>query len=378
MDQRRFKTWMLPVCAAGLLLATGMLYHSLSGGQLVGCGTGSGCDSVTGSPWAWVLGGIPVSLPAAVTWLLLGLCVLFFGGDSAESRSLDRLLRPMMAVLGGCLLGAALWFGWLQLGVLHAFCKYCTLLHVLGCAAAALVLILHLRGDPGQPRRSPWPWFAAGLAAAAVFALVQTRTLPDTVYDSGRTGAPLPTFEEGDLPVLGESGSQSITLLFDFQCSHCRRLHSLLPELLDRAGGQMRIQLCPVPLSSACNPYIPAAGTDRFAGSCALTRYALAVWFTRPEVYAGYWDYLMGDGDTLRKITPAEAESRARELLGEGFEAALADPRIDACIRRAEELFGRTATTDRSGVPRLIHAQRWLVPEVDDADALLALIRTEL
>ena len=126
---RRFKAWMLPLCAAALLLAGWMLYHSLSGGQLAGCGAGSGCDEVMSSPWAYVLGGVPVSLPAVPVYLLILVCLLFLGGESAESRSLDRLIWRLLPLLGGCLVGVALWFSGLQLFVLHSFCKYCTLLH---------------------------------------------------------------------------------------------------------------------------------------------------------------------------------------------------------------------------------------------------------
>ena len=352
-----------------------MVYHSLSGGQLAGCGAGSGCDAVMGSPWAWMLRGVPVSLPAALVYVLLIVCLLFLGGDSAEARSLDRLLRRLLPLLAGCIVGAALWFSYLQIIVLHAFCPYCTALHLLGCVVASIILI--------DSFRRPSLWFAAGLLAAALFAFVQAKTLPDAVYDSGRTDAALPAFAEGDLPVVGDNSHsgldpESLTLLFDFQCIHCRRLHRILPDLLERAGGRYRIQLCPVPLSSACNPYIPASGIDRFAGSCPLTRLALAVWYARPDAFAAYWDYLLGDGDEHATISPADAENRARALLGDGFEAALADPRIDATLRRAEELFGRTSTSEKSGVPRLIAGQRWLVPETTDADELLELIRTEL
>ena len=375
MTLRRFKTVALLLCAACLALAGWMLFHSLTGARMAGCGAGSGCDSVMGSPWAYVLGGVPVSLPAAVAYVLLALCLVFLGGESSEDRSLDRLLWPMMLVLGGAILGAAIWFCFLQLFVLHAFCKYCTLLHLLGILLAGWIMFA---GRPFDRLRNR-SWFAVGLLAAALFAFVQSRTLPAAAYDTGRTEVALPAFTDGEIPVLGPSDApDELTLLFDFQCNHCRRLHQILPDLLEKAGGQYRIRLCPVPLSSACNPYIPASGIDRFAGSCQLTRFALAVWYARPDVYEAYWDYLLGGGDERASIAPADAEARARALLGDGFQEAIQDPRIDAYLRKAEELFGRTSNAEKSGVPRLIHGQRWLVPETDQADELLELIRLSL
>ena len=380
MPLRRFKTAVLPLLAACLALAGWMVFHSLTGVRMAGCGAGSACDSVMGSPWAYVLGGIPVSLPAAVAYLLLAICVVFLGGDKAEDQALDRILWPLMLFLGGCIIGAALWFCYLQAFVLHAFCKYCTLLHLLGTIAAVLVWLASSRHSglaPESLRRSLW--LASGLVAAALFAVLQAYTRPDAIYDSGRADASLPSFTDGEVPALGAPDApDELTLLFDFQCIHCRRLHKVLPELLEKMDGQYRIRLCPVPLSSDCNPYLPNTGIDRFAGSCPLTRYALAVWFARPDAYEPYWDYLLGDGDARATVTPAEAETRARALLGTGFDAAVADPRIDAYLRKVEELFGRTSNAEKSGVPRLIKGQNWLVPETDQADELLELIRLSL
>ena len=374
MPLRRFKTAVLLLCAACLALAGWMVFHSLTGVRMVGCGAGSGCDSVMGSPWAYVLGGIPVSLPAAVIYLLLAVCVLFLGGESSEDRSLDRILWPMMLVLSGCIIGAALWFCYLQVFVLHAFCKYCTLLHLLGTIAAGVIIVAAKRSRA----RIALP-LTVGLVAAALFAVVQAVTRPEAIYDAGQADVTLPAFKDGEIPAIGPSdASEELTLLFDFQCIHCRRLHKVLPDMLSQAGGQYRIRLCPVPLSSACNPYIPASGIDRFAGSCQLTRCALAVWYARPEAYEAYWEYLLGGGDERAAIDPADAEARARALLGDGFAAALADPRIDAYLRKAEELFGRTSHAEKSGVPRMIRGQRWLVPETDQADELLELIRLSL
>ena len=373
MTLRKFKTAVLPLCAASLALAGWMVFHSLTGARMAGCGAGSACDSVMGSPWAYVLGGVPVSLPAAVAYLLLGVCVLFLGGDKPEDKALDRILWPLMLILSGCIIGAALWFCYLQAFVLHAFCKYCTLLHLLGTVAAVSVILAAKRDG----KRIALP-LAGGLVAAALFALVQSFTRPETIYDAGRADASLPAFTDGEIPVLGaQDAAEELTLLFDFQCIHCRRLHKVLPELLDKAG-EYRIFLCPVPLSSDCNPYLPNTGIDRFAGSCPLTRYALAVWYARPGAYEPYWDYLLGDGNERATVTPAEAEIRAREILGADFDTALADPRIDTYIRKAEELFGRTSNAEKSGVPRLIKGQNWLVPETEKADELLELIRLSL
>ena len=374
MTLRRFKTASLLLCAACLVLAGWMLFHSLTGERMAGCGAGSGCDSVMGSPWAYVAGGVPVSLPAVVTYLLLAICVLFLGGESSEDHALDRVLWPMMLFLGGCIIGAALWFGWLQAFVLHAFCKFCSLLHLLGVIAAVLIIL--------AARRSGIRWavpLVVGLLAAAVFAVFQAYTRPEAVYDTGRADASLPVFTDEEVPVLGAPDApEELTLLFDFQCIHCRRLHRVLPELLAQAGGQYRIRLCPVPLSSACNPYIPSTGIDRFMGSCPLTRYALAVWYVRPEAAGAFWEYLLGDGDEHAPIAPAEAETRAQALLDADFASTITDPRIDAYLRKVEELFGRTSSGEKSGVPRIIHGQRWLVPETDRPDALLDLIRSEL
>ena len=86
----------------------------------------------------------------------------------------------------------------------------------------------------------------------------------------------------------------------------------------------------------------------------------------------------MGSGDEHATVAPAEAEARARALLGDRFQTAVSDPRIDAYIRKVEELFGRTSNAEKSGVPRLIHGQKWLVPETDQADELLELIRLSI
>ena len=348
------------LCAA---LSVAMLAHSLSGAGLVGCGAGSACDSVTGSRWGYIFGGVPVSLPALASYIVLLISVFFLDGRPEEPKSLDGLLWPLLLLLGGTFAGCAVWFCSLQAGVLHSFCKYCTLLHILDCTAAVIVLCR-------ASCRRKWLFFAAGLVCAALFALLQVRTAPEYVYDEGRASSSLPLFSSSEMYAVGpEDAGREVMLLYDFQCSHCRNMHPAIAQACAEAG--VRAVLCPVPLSNSCNPYIPD-GIDRFEGSCALTRLALAVWYARPSEYPGFENWMMAG----EKCPPVdEVRARAGAILSaEGLERALADTRIEEYLRRAYELFGRTSASDKGAVPRFVNADHWIVPETDSAEALALLL----
>lgn len=376
MTVRRLKLITLPLCALCLIAGAMMLIHSLKGAQLIGCGAGSGCDSVMASQWAYISGQIPVSLPAIVCYLALTVCLLFLSADGREQdRRLDNIIWIIMLCLGASIVGAALWFSSLQIFVLHQFCKYCTFTHLVGSIIAVLILV-----------NCPFKWlhktllFCAGLLLAGAFAVVQSKTIPSIVYDNGVSSSQLPTFADDELPCIGpEDAEYQMTLLFDFQCTHCRKLHKILPDLLAEADGKLRIQLCPVSLSSECNPYIPFDGIDRFAGSCTMTKLALAVWFHFPQYYPAVEAYLLGNGDDSLFLSPEEAKARIAGLVGENeLQEALQDERIPNIQARTYNLFGRTSSSDKSGVPRFIYGQKWLVPETDSASELLEVLWANL
>lgn len=376
MTLRRFKTIALPLYAVCLALGIYMLIHSLSGANLVGCGSGSGCDSVMGSLWAYIAGIIPVSAPAVLTYILLIICILFLSGkQDKESRQLDGFIWTMMLFLGGAIVGAALWFSYLQIAVLHKFCKYCTLTHLIGCIGAGMIAV-------AAPKRRTVKYgtMVLGLIASAVFATVQVKTMPSIIYDDGRASALLPSFGQDELPSVGPADApHEIKLMFDFQCNHCRALHKLLPEIVEKTGGDLRFQLCPVALSNECNPYVPHGGIDSFRGSCTMAKLGLAVWYNYPEFYPQVEEYLLGSGDINHIIPPEEARRHVAAIVGEKqLEAALQDERIQDYLPRVFELFGRTSSSSKSGIPRLIYDQNWLVPETDSADELISVIYSTL
>lgn len=132
-------------CLLGIALGISayLAATSLSASGVAGCGPESGCSQVLQSRWAY-WAGIPVSLPAMGLYALM-LFMTFRSGHNAAARS--REPAPIVLAAGALMiLGAALWFLALQVGVIGKFCAYCLTAHAAGSVAAVLIL----RAAPGH------------------------------------------------------------------------------------------------------------------------------------------------------------------------------------------------------------------------------------
>lgn len=357
--------------SAALVLSVILCIHALSGHGLIGCSAGTSCNEVLGSRWSYLFGLIPVSGLAVVCYVAMTLCLLFrrsFEADEQFFRWLDRATL----VLAGAIAGSAIWFIWLQKNMIRSFCPYCMTAHVCG-----LILLCLLLAGSRQKFIARILCTLAGLALAGCLAGVQLATTPRTAYERGfiPEALPVPPYEE--MPLIGSPQAEDVvTLMFDYRCSHCRKIHSLLGEVAGLLDGKVAFSVVPVPLGKDCNPYVPA-GEDRFKGSCELTRYALALWRCDRDAYAGFDAWLFEDrpgGWYPRE--PGEAFDKACALVGrETLVRALSDPWISRYMADVCELFGRTSTQGKGAVPRFIHGDRWLVPDVDDASGLSELVR---
>ena len=358
-----------------LVLSCFLCIHAFLGRGLVGCAAGSSCNEVLGSRWSFIMGRIPVSGLAALCYIVMTMCLLWRRSFDADPQFANRLERGMM-VLSGAILGAAIWFIYLQKSMIRAFCPYCMTVHVCGIVLTVLVAV-------SSSERLGWRMMSilVGLMLAGGLAGFQLLTTPRTAYDRGFVPEALPLPDPQEMPVVGNPAAEkTVTLMFDYRCSHCRKIHSLLPEVVQLLGGEVAIVTAPVPLSQECNPYIPA-GEDRFKGSCELTRYAMALWRCSPEAHAQFDAWLFeAEGD--RGWRPRESEEayvKACSLVGESrLQQALEDPWLPDYISRTCELFGRTSSSEKSAIPRFIYGDRWIVPDVDDAEGLASLIRSIL
>ena len=357
---------------AALLLCIIMSVHSLSGAALVGCGAGSACDSVLGGRWSMLFGIFPVSGLAAGVYLAF--LVAFVAFRLSKDGEVRELAAKAMLLLSGAIIGAAIWFIGLQVFAEGTLCKYCISAHALGIICAVFTLSALL-----SEKKSRWVWPAAGAGLAALLALTQALTAPDSIYQDGSGAEAFPMISSDEAPVVGNPDAEYvIDLLYDYQCSHCRKVHELLPDIVGYFGGRVAFVLCPCPLSPKCNPYVPKEET-RFEGSCELARLALAVYQLDPDAFLEFDAWLFGAGEDSWRPRPVEtAREHAAAIVGtERLEAFLPETAISDMLRRTTDLFGRTSTSGSGGIPRFVHGYRWVVPVADNAEDLEKILADE-
>jgi uncharacterized membrane protein len=126
------------LCALGL--GDSLYLTFFEGSAVASCAPGTflNCAGVLTSPYSKFL-GIPVSLPAAIWFLVMG------WNNSLRAPSYS--LAVLLSALG---LAAIAYFISLELFVLRAICTYCTLGHISGLAAILLSLRRPAKGQRGS------------------------------------------------------------------------------------------------------------------------------------------------------------------------------------------------------------------------------------
>ena len=370
-DTEKMRKTMVALVTIVLLLSIILCFHSISGRGLIGCSQGSSCNTVLGSKWSFLFGIIPVSALAAGVWIAFLICLILHSRNS--DLELQYFLNRILLILSGAVTGSAAWFIWLQSHMIKAFCPYCMTAHILGIAISVLTVIWCVRQKPGHSLLN----IGFGLTIAVALAVVQFATTPLTLAERGFAREPLPELSPRELPVTGDPDAPHvITLLYDWQCSHCRKIHNMLPDVVDILSGKVAFILCPISLSRKCNPLIPQGSTDRFTGSCQLLHIGLALWRTDPIAYSRYEEWYWGDPSKGWNPPGVEdATAYASDLIGaDRLEQAIKDPWIESYMQTVLQIFGRTSSEGRSAVPRFIYNNDWLIPEADDASALASLI----
>jgi uncharacterized membrane protein/protein-disulfide isomerase len=400
-----------------MMLSGYLGWHYLEGGSVIGCGGGSPCDRVLNSRWSTIGGVVPVSGLAAGAYLALLAASLFIG--PATAAPVRRLAWRAMLVLVGAAAGSAVWFIIVQKWFIGAFCPYCMAVHVTGLLLAALVIWrapMQFDGDstdgalanrapaapnatigaaiaapvqavsPAASRRviGPLPAIGlafAGMALAGIMAVCQVCITPPAVYLGGESQDALPAMDPHAVPLVGSPDAPYVvSLLFDYNCPHCQQLHFMLDETIRRYGGKLAFALCPAPLNTNCNSYVPR-NVEEFADSCELARVGLAVWAAKREAFPDFdlWMFKLESGDRWEPRSLDAAKAKAIQLVGQAkFDAAWADPWVDRYMGTCIGIYGATVQNGNNAVPRMVFGSHWVIPEPDDADDLVWILQNRL
>jgi uncharacterized membrane protein len=367
---------------------------AFAGGAVAGCGPGSGCGRVLASRWAYWF-GLPVSLPALVTYL--GLLALTLPFPGAFGLRLRRAAPPAIVMLSILILAAAGWFFLLQHFVIHAWCKFCLATHATAGLASCLLLgrlrphlavslpIANLISGR-QARR-----FCVGGALVGLILLVAgqvavkkrlyavTRVSGHSAIASTRL-----TLHDGQfdldlnaLPTMGSPAApQFVVSVFDYTCSHCRALHPLLKAAEARYRSRLAIVLLPAPLDSACNPLVRATPIAN-QHACEYARLGLAVWRLRPEAHPDFEEWVFAGS-----APPPVAELRAKVegLVGkELLENTLASPWMAKQLQNNIALYQANARAVRdTHLPQLMIGSVITHGAIDSLPELLTLLEQNL
>jgi uncharacterized membrane protein/protein-disulfide isomerase len=334
-----------------------LLVQSLKRGPVAGCGEGSPCNSVLQSRWAYFVPGVPVTAPAVLTYAGLLVALIF----RPRTKAWDFLL------LGGAMMviGAALWFGGLQMFALKAFCKWCIGTHLMGLLGAVFILFV-LR--PLHRKQTLTGAAAAGaglsLLVACQFFLPQNTTVQTLLgaAATSKTGQVVTIaglkLDLDELPYRGNPDSgKRVMLMFDYACLNCRRMHQYLTRAEAVFGNdKYLLVMLPTPLSDECNRYV-TRGTSGHRDGCLFASMALAMWRADKEKFYQFDRWLIEAGSASSPPTAELARTKAEELLGgrDALTAALADPRTRAGIDKLTAIWDLLKSkTGHATMPKML------------------------
>ncbi len=320
----------------GLAINCLLLFHHLSGVRIAGCGAGGSCETMLNSQWSVVL-GVPVSMAGAGVYLVLMIAIV-------------RKNLLWVNICLGAMLGAAVWFVFVQAVIIGRLCPWCMTGHAVGLS---LVGLTFWRGKTrGGAVNENIVMGAFAVMAAVGIAVLQyfgprpmTHQLDDTPGGLAASGAGVHArgngrkvkFGDGEMvydvaamPHLGRPNAPHVLVeYFDYQCSACRIMRGFLSSLMEKHPDDICVLVLPVPLDRGCNAALPE-GEPQHPGSCALTRIALAVWRSDTEAYPALHRAFLTDPppDQAAAMALATAKVSAARL-----EAAMREPWIDELIQ---------------------------------------------
>lgn len=301
---------------------------------LAGCGGGD-CAEVLSSRWALVM-WVPVTALGALVWI---------GLMASLTEKFRRFFQPLL----GSIVGAALWFVFVQVVILKMFCPWCMTAHGVGLLVFCIgwVRIGRRNGFYHSLKALGFWVYTAflGIGLIQVYGPVPaTHRIADGAGVREAENTPVQwrgngpkavfldgqkTFDVSALPHLGPVNAKRVVAeYFDYTCPACRTMSQYMEVMLEKHPVDFCVVVLPVPLERSCNVLMDEKDSEH-AGSCEITKLALSVWRCKPDAYPALHHWLM------EAERPVEiVRGRVAELLSSAeLDAARNDPWIDQLIQ---------------------------------------------
>jgi uncharacterized membrane protein len=381
------------------IVASYLLWVSFRGIGVIGCGSGSGCQELLRSRWAYWL-GLPVSLGGLAMYLALFVATFWLRVDAKAERR--RIVWQVVAIpCAIVVIGAGVWFGLLQLIVLKRFCPFCTAAH--GCAVLAAVGFLaqaplrqrtneDVRTGSKAPDMGIGP-AKPGLVAAVILggliggqiayrpptqrvqpvAGVQKVTTPGASHEIAIFDGKF-RIDLQEVPMLGRPDAAHVVVsLLDYTCYACRILHAQLAAAQGVFSNQLGVVILPMPLDRTCNPTV----TEVFpahSNACEYARIGLAVWRANRSAFTQFEGWVFSSPEV-----PAVGDVRqvAERLVGPGG-LKMEDPWINEQIRRDVAIYETTYSRIKNhSMPQMIVGTNLVFGNFANMDDLFRLLRDQ-
>jgi len=332
-----------------------------------GCGRSGlvDCNTVLNSPrWSnWF--GVPVVAPALLVYIAVN-AVLWV----MSSRHGDVTIRRLWFTLyvgAAAIAGSAVWFTYVQLGIIERICTYCLAEHAIG---VTLALLIWLFGGSASVLSGGRRASAATLGLLGVAILIGGQLLQEPRYTEPIAIGDV-KFVRGEHPIVGLANAPNMTVeTIDYTCPRCKRFFESLRRAKHMLGPDYAVTVLTFPLNHRCNRAY-AATDARHEAACDLAKIAHAVWVAQPARFEEMHAYLFVEQDGM---TVDKARAFAASMIGESaLDSALTEVDGRGLIKRDVDM---ALKMDVRNLPGFFVGDRRFNALPEDADVLARTIVT--
>jgi uncharacterized membrane protein len=155
-------------------------------------------------------------------------------------------------------------------------------------------------------------------------------------------------------PLIGSPNAPHIVVeMVSYDCPHCRKMHAIVQEALERYGDQVALLVMPVPLDKDCNKLVTESATSH-QGACGTARRAISIARLDPSAFVKFHDFLMTGKDKppeMERIVPKANGLVDRDRLRELVNSPEVGKQLESYIDLYSQLQSKSHNGKSFGLP---------------------------